>query len=353
MKQNKRMLTMVLMLCALVAVFVVYKMADSMNDARARREAEEQAKKDAVVMIAEYNYKDTVAMRYRKRGEEEVALEVRSGRWVSVDEPLLPLDQSIVATMANALAKMGALSVVELDGADVDAFGFDDPEWTFSVTYDNDGAVSEHTYVRGNYNEFGGGYYFKEVGVDDKVYLIVETLTDYFAYDLYTMADTGTFPVLSADKLTSVDITVDGQTRNVSGETVTEAFITLTDLLKPTSFVEYQITDEILAEYALDTMDTRVSVNYTETLTVTDTAGASSSTSVDQAKTFAIVLGESFERDGEQYTPYVVDGYSFVYYMPVSVSESMLTYFAWEEPADTVSPDTEAVSDADTADTEG
>ena len=262
MKQNKRMQTMVIMLCAVIGIFIVYKMAQSMNDAKEAREAAELAAQESELMIAEYDYRDAVALSYTKRGSETVSVEIQNSRWTYTDDPTLPLNQTTVAYMANALASMGAQSVVNLEGADTASFGLEDPAWTFSVTYeDTDVPRNEHTYVMGNYNEFGKGYYFKEVGVD-KVYIIVEGLTQFFEYELSEIVDAGTFPVLSVDKFDSVDITVGDETRHLSGDDIAEAFITLSDLLQPSAYADHHINDTTLQQYGLAEPSMTVSFNY-------------------------------------------------------------------------------------------
>lgn len=335
MKQNKRMQTMVIMLCAVVGIFIIYKMAASMNDAKERKEAAEQAAQQSELMIAEYDYRDAVALSYTKRGSEPVAVEIQNSRWVYAEDPTLPLNQTTVAYMANALASMGAQSVVNLEGADTASFGLDDPAWTFTVAYeDKDVPRNEHTYVMGNYNEFGKGYYFQEIGVD-KVYIVVEGLTQFFDYELSQIVDAGTFPVLSAEKFESVDITVGDETRHLSGDDIADAFIPLSDLLMPSAYADHHINDATLQKYGLTDPQMTVSFNYKETVTVQDTAGASSSSTIEQIRGFKIHVGDVFERDGQSYTAYLADGYTFIYYMPTSVAESIMTHFAADLAAET------------------
>ncbi|MBO5648813.1 MAG: DUF4340 domain-containing protein [Clostridia bacterium] len=319
---------MVLMLCALVGVFVIYKMAQSMNDAKAENERlEEEAQKQELI-IADFNYRDAVALSYTERDGETVSVKISNSRWTYSDDPTLPINQTKIAYMANALASMGAMSVVNLEGADTASFGLDDPAWTFTVAYEHDdGTVSEHTYVYGNYNEFSKAYYFQEVG-KDKVYLIVEGLTKYFDYELRELVDAGTFPVLSKERFSSVDITMGDETRNLSGTEAAEAFITISDLLKPSDFAEHHINDETLKKYGLVQPNTTVSFNYKETVTVTDTAGSTSSSTVEQIRSFKIHLGDNFELDGKTYTAYIADGYTFIYFMPVSAADSIRSQFS-------------------------
>ncbi|MBQ8578291.1 MAG: DUF4340 domain-containing protein [Clostridia bacterium] len=350
MKQNKRMMTMVTMLCALVVLFVVYKMAASMNDAKEAREAAEAAAAEAAVMIADYEYSDAVELSYQKKGGELVEMEIQNSRWTYTKDPTLPLNQTTVAYMAYALASMGAVSEVNLDGADVEAFGLSDPEWTFNVTYENDdGSKTSHTYVQGNYNEFGGGYYFQEVGVD-RVFLIVEGLTQYFEYSLNEIVDTGTFPVLSADQFDSVDITIGDETRTVSGDTVADAFITLCDTLKPSEFADHHVTDETLAKYGLVKPAAEVAIKYKETITVTDTEGATSSSTIEQVRSFTMQLGDTFtDENGDTRRAFTADGYSFIYSMPESTAQSMMSYFAADLAGETAELDAQAETEAEEA----
>jgi len=226
--------------------------------------------------------------------------------------------------MANALSSMGAISRVNLDGADTEAFGLDDPEWTFSISY-KDG--TSHTYRLGNYNAFSDGYYFKEDGKDD-VYLIVGALLDYFDYTLYDLADYGTFPVISSDEFKSVAITMADDTVSLTGDDICTSFLVLANVLQPSQYLEYRQTDDLLAKYGLTKPAANVTYNYAETYTVTDAEGATSDSTFEQALVFSINLGDDFERDGTTYTAYTVDGYDFIYYMPASTAESMLSYFA-------------------------
>ncbi len=325
---------MVIMLCALVGLFVIYKMAASMNDAREAREAAEQAAKEASVMIAEYKYTDAIALSYRKQGGELIEMEIQNNRWVYKPDPTLPLNQTTVAYMANALASIGAVSEVNLEGADTAAFGLEDPQWTFTVSYKNDsGTPTQHTYVQGNYNEFGGGYYFQEVGVE-RVYLVVEGLTQFFEYDLHGIADTGTFPVISADQFDSVDIIVDGETRHLTGDDIADAFVTLCDTMQPSDFVAHHNNDATRAQFGLTTPGATVTVNYKETITVTDTGGATSSSTLEQVRSFTFHLGDAVEVDGAERRAYIADGYIFIYDMPESTAQSILSYFAAATPAE-------------------
>ena len=329
MKKNKRTLTMVITLCALVVLFIGYKAAASMNARREKREADEEAAKNAAVMIADYKYTDARAISYRKKGEDAISIKKgASDLWVSADDETLPISQEKAAYMANALSSIGAASVVNTEDGDADtaAFGLDDPEWTFSITYKNDS--TPHTYRLGAYNAFSKSYYFSEDGVD-KVYMVVEGLTKFFEYDLHSLADAGTFPILTQDSFQSADVTMAGDTVHLEGEDITAAFIDLHNILQPSSFIEYHVNDTTKAKYGLIQPMADVAFNYTAKVTYTDAEGASSGSAVEQTRSFCIHLGDRFtSEDGDELVPFLADGYSFIYSMPASAAESMLSYFA-------------------------
>lgn len=329
MKNNKRMMTMVITLCALVLLFIVYKAAASMNDQKQRREAAEEAARNATVMIADYKYTDAVAITYQKKGEQPVAIKQdSSSRWVAASDETLPISQEKAAYMANALSSMGASSVVntEAEDANTAAFGLDDPAWTFSITYKTDNVT--HTYRLGAYNEFSKSYYFAEDGVD-KVYMIVDGLTSFFEYDLHSLADAGKFPILTQDSFRSVDITMAGETVHAEGEDVTTAFLDLHNILQPSSFIEYHVNDTTKGRYGLIQPQADVAFNYIEKVTYTDSEGATSSSTVEQNRKFTIHLGDKFTaEDGTELVPFLADGYTFIYSMPASAAESMLSYYA-------------------------
>lgn len=332
MKNNKRLTTMVITLCALVVLFIAYKAAASMNDQRKRREQAEEAEKTKTVMIADFKYTDATAISYQKKGEEEVSIRKDdAGRWVAASDSTLPINQEKAAYMANALASMGATAVVDPENADVSEFGLDDPAWTFSITYKTDN--KKHTYEMGGYNEFSKSYYFREEGVD-KIYLIVEGLTQFFDYDLHAITDAGKFPVFTAEKFRSVDITMADRTVHLEGEDITASFIEIHNILQPADFVEYHLNDETLTKHGLKTPTATVSFNYKETVTYNDTEGSSSSSTIEQDRSFVIKIGDKYTaEDGSERYAYSSDGYSFIYSMPASAAETIFSCYSAGETA--------------------
>ena len=332
MKQNKRLKTMVLTLCALVILFIGYKVAASMNAQRQRELAAEEAARTATPMIADFDYKKAVAISYQKKGGDFVSIAVEDAatkRWIYTEDPTYPINQTTATYMAYALASMGAQSVVNLEEADPSIFGFEDPAWTFSITYkDANGNITEHTYLQGNYNEFGKASYFKEEGIDDKVYLIIPGLTDYFEYSLHDLADAGKFPIITAEKFDSVDLTVGGEVTHLEGEEITTSFVDLLNILQPSSFIDHHVNNETKAKYGLTEPWMTLTVNYTETITVTDTEGASSTSTIEQKQTFNLQIGDEVTYDGKQYNAYLADGYTFIYLMPKSMTDTLMTYAA-------------------------
>ena len=329
MKNNRRLYTMLAMLCALLVLFIGYKTAVSMNEAKERKAAEEAAAKDAENVIADYSFKKATAISYTKKGAETISLVFQNNRWMCETDATFPIKQTTAAYMANALASMKASSIVQSETHDMDAYGLTDPAWRFTISYSDDTGEHTHTYLYGDYNDFSDAYYFMEEG-KEKVYLVVAGLTDFFEYSLHDLADAGTFPVISKDKFDSVDLTFGGETIHLAGEDITEAFVQLLNVLQPSSFVTHHVNAETKAEYGLTSPWMTVKVNYKEMVTVTDTNGEASDSKVEQMRSFTLHLGDALEgEDGEDgMTPYLVDGYTFVYTMPQSVVSSLEGYLA-------------------------
>ncbi len=326
MKNKKRLYTMVGTLCVLLALFIGYKTVVSMNEAKAKKEAEEAAAKEQENVIADYSYKDIVALSYTEKGKETISLVMENKRWMYAADATYPLKQETVVYMSNALASMKASSIVKSDTHDLDAYGLTDPDWRFTVKYADGTGEHTHTYLYGAYNDFADAYYFMEEG-KETVYLVVAGLTDFFKYSLHDLADAGTFPVISKDKFDSVDLTFGGQTTHLQGEDVTEAFVQLLNVLQPSSFVTHHVNENTKAEYGLTAPWMTVKVNYTETVTVTDTDGEASDSKVEQMRSFTLHLGDAITgADGESVTPYIADGFTFVYTMPASVVTSFESY---------------------------
>ncbi|MCQ2432062.1 MAG: DUF4340 domain-containing protein [Clostridia bacterium] len=330
MRNNKRLITMVATLCALIVLFIVYEAAASMNAARQRREAAEEAAKNATTMIADNDYRKAVAVSYQEKGKPAVALKTDNGRWAYEPDMTYPINQTTATYMAYALASMAASSTVDPAEANTAAFGLDDPEWIFSITYDVDGVQTTHNYRQGNYNEFSKSYYFMEDG-KDTIYMIFAGLTDFFKYSLHDLADAGTFPIITTDKCDSVNIVLGEESVTLNGEEIAASFVDMMNVLQPSSFADHHINADTLAKYGLSQPWMTVSVNYKETITVQDAEGASSSSTIEQTRSFKLSIGDTVEIDGEKYTAYIADGYLFIFLMPESVAQTIATYVTAEQ----------------------
>ena len=161
------------------------------------------------------------------------------------------------------------------------------------------------------------------------VYLIQDTITPSFGYTLKELADTGVFPIITADKLVRVEIEMGGDTVTLEGEEYADSLVEIGNLLQPSEYLSHHINAETKQQFGLEQPRANVVFRYQETVTYSDSEGAISGSTVVQDRTFTIHLGETVEtEDGESVTAFLADGYTFIYSMPSSAAESLLSLFA-------------------------
>ncbi|MBQ4291092.1 MAG: DUF4340 domain-containing protein [Clostridia bacterium] len=325
MKKNRRTLTLLLTLGALILLFAGYKIAESARIQREAQKAAEEAAKNAKVTLINCESREIKAISYQKGKEAPVSIcQNASGLWVSADDSTLPISYQKANEIATALAALSASSVVHTDNPDDEAYGLSDPAWTFSATWEE----TEHTFVIGNYSDFSGCYYCREVG-KDQVYLIQDTVTSSFGLTLKELTDSGVFPIITADKLVRVEIEMGGETVTLEGVDYEDALVEIGHLLQPSDYLSHHVTDETKLQYGLIKPRATVVYRYEETVTYTDSEGAISGSTVVQERTFTIHLGDRVEsEDGKSVTAYLADGYTFIYGMPSSAADTLLSLFS-------------------------
>ncbi len=144
-------------------------------------------------------------------GDESIELEKSGDTWYLKSDHDFPVKQAYADTMAADAANLEALRLVSENKADFAEYGLDAPEtaYVFMLT---DG--SQTTYYLGNYNSFGGTYYFNVAG-SEKIYLISGDFLDDFAYDLSDLADVPQLQTVSTQDIVDLTLTMDGETTHV------------------------------------------------------------------------------------------------------------------------------------------
>ncbi len=279
-KKKNKYIPLIVLVIFIVVMAVAYTMLSSANDKKAAEQAAADAAAGAVEMIAEYDYTTTVGLMYRRAGSEPVELEVVNGQWKLVSDDKFPVNQQIVASMANAIASIGVLN--HIDEGDPADYGLAEPAYTIEVTYD--GGVS-HQYRIGDYNSFGGGmYYFM---MDGAMYTISTGLTSFFDYDRNDLLLLDTMPAdIEKDYINSITVAAGG-TETVIDDT--DGIAALFDLFGKITLTEcadyYTDETERAGTYGLDGSN-KITISYRRAVTTTDANGNQTTNRLDTSYTF-------------------------------------------------------------------
>lgn len=290
-KKKNKYIPLIVLLVLIVVMAAAYTMLSSANDQKEAEQAAADAAANAVEMIAEYDYTTTVGLMYQRAGSDPVELKVVNGVWQMADDEHFPVNQTAVASMANAIASIGIKNhVTEGDPAD---YGLAEPAYLIEVTYD--GGVS-HQYRIGDYNAFGGGaYYFM---MDGTMYTIPTGLTSYFDYGRDDLLQLDTMPTdIEPDYINSITVTVDGTDKVIDDADGIAALFDLFGDITLTSCADYYTDETERAEtYGLDGSD-RILISYKRAVTSTDADGNQTTNRLDTSYTF--LFGEA--ADGGYY----------------------------------------------------
>ncbi len=127
------------------------------------------------------------------KGDENFAFTLSDGAWSVVADPVFPLNQEDVQSMADDL--LALVGTRQLDGVtDLAAYGLAEP--TFSVTASwSDGTST--TYAMGDETPFGDGYYIF-LGHENIVYTIEDDIADIFDATMNDLAVLESIPATTA-----------------------------------------------------------------------------------------------------------------------------------------------------------
>ncbi len=279
-KKKNKYIPLIVLLIFIVVMAAAYTMLSSANDKKAAEQAAADAAANAVEMIAEYDYTTTVGLMYRRAGSDPVELEVVNGQWKLVSDDKFPVNQQIVASMANAIASIGVLN--HIDEGDPADYGLAEPAYTIEVTY-ADGV--SHQYRIGDYNSFGGGmYYFMK---DGTMYTISTGLTSYFDYELNDLLQLDTMPAdIEQDYINSITVTVDGAEKVIDDANGIAALFAIFGDITLTECADYYTEENERAEtYGLDGSD-KITISYKRAVTSTDANGNETTNRLDTSYTF-------------------------------------------------------------------
>lgn len=216
--------------------------------------------------------------------------------WVYDADEVFPVDEEQMNALLDQFSSLGAAFRME-SVEDLGQYGLDDPICTIELT----AGETEYTITLGDYSVMDEQRYLS-LG-DGTVYLVTQDPMEVFDCQLSDLIHHDEIPAFDTvstitwEGVQNYQIFYDGDNTNTysaedvyfteqAGETVpldtdlVEDYLSTLHYLSLTDYVTYQVTEEELASYGLDTPDLTVTVEYTQE---------------DQSNTFTLSVGRNPE----------------------------------------------------------
>ena len=333
-------IAVILLLAVAAAYFVIIKMNETSETAA-------EAGDDSLV-ISSVDSDQITAISYEADGKK-MAFIKEDGQWYAESDRDFPVLQDSLIGMTNHLGAVSAIRKLE-EPEDLSEYGLDAPVLT--VHYETGDGKSADFSV-GDTNTSVDGCYL-QVADDDAVYIVSSDFTDVFTTDLYEMADMEDFPTILSEDITGVKIEEENHTLQlITDENISSGWIVtengekkedcsstgITQLINTVtgiafkSDVEYNCED--MSVYGLDTPKASVTVDYTESVTVSEdaeedtseaeeteeTESESESQTVTVAKQAVVYIGGQ-NGDGDYYVS--MDGSNEVHLLSAGTAEQLM-----------------------------
>ena len=307
MKNRKKAL--IIAIICLAAAAVLYLLVVKLS-----QRSEDADSSDDSLVISSVDSGQITAISYEKDGKS-LSFRKEDGTWYNAEDKSFPVDQDSLTTMTNALGAVSATRKLD-SPEDLSEYGLDSPVLTVRYMA-SDGKEAEFTV--GDTNDAAGGSYLKISG-DDAVYLVASDFADTFNSDIYQLADMESFPTITSDSITDINVKSGSHTleikndsdgggivlengeekENCASSSVTQFINTVTGITFK-SHVEYNCKD--LSKYGLDkpTADTVTETSAESVQETADTEETESETeTVEVAKQLILHIGSQNE-DGDYY----------------------------------------------------
>ena len=292
MKNRKKAL--IIAIICLAAAAVLYLLVVKLS-----QRSEDADSSDDSLVISSVDSGQITAISYEKDGKS-LSFRKEDGTWYNAEDKSFPVDQDSLTTMTNALGAVSATRKLDSPVLTVRYMASDGKEAEFTV---------------GDTNDAAGGSYLKISG-DDAVYLVASDFADTFNSDIYQLADMESFPTITSDSITDINVKSGSHTleikndsdggrivlengeekENCASSSVTQFINTVTGITFK-SHVEYNCKD--LSKYGLDKSAADISVDYTTTETVDSEDSDSSKIENGAAETAATSAGNAAETSAE------------------------------------------------------
>ena len=160
--------------------------------------AEQAEESSSAAGVAAFSPTGAVSVICYENEGGEIALEYLDDTWTLRRDADFPVNQTSAESMANYLAPLNATALVTQSGADLVAYGLDEPSNRIEVATD---AGETCTVLVGAQNTHTGEYYIKLEG-EEPVYTVSESFAAAFTRTERGLQQTENWPVESTDSVT-------------------------------------------------------------------------------------------------------------------------------------------------------
>ena len=297
-------------------------------------DSEEETPEDGESIAVQALQPDEIVGIQYNYGDEVITLVKENDQWYMADDKTFPVEQAIPDLIASDAAGLTARRLISEDPDDFAEYGLDNPTSAYVFTKADGTNV---TYFIGNYNNFGGTYYFNVAGTN-QIYLIDGDFLEDFDAGTSKLADVPDIPTASTDQVTGLRLLLDGKTTLVQHyedglETAytgtlewfldkstpadpvqTHTFIGKAVGYSSTGCAAYQADDAKLKAFGLDAPVAELFVQYTVTeqqeTGETDADGVAVTETVSTPESLRLAVGKQ-SPDGSYYAK--ADGCDAVY----------------------------------------
>ena len=198
---KKRMRNMLVLSGICVLCFAGYGISLVMQ--KDTTEEEEKADTEGLLGIST---DEITGITYTYEGEK-ISLTKKDDTWQYAKDSAFAMNQTLASAMADTMAESQIERKISEDEVDMASFGLETPDLTVTVTEENG---DSHVFSIGDYNSAFESYYVQEDGTS--VYMVSGEFTDTFSYALYDLLVLDEIPAVTADYVTGLEITRDGNT---------------------------------------------------------------------------------------------------------------------------------------------
>ncbi|MBR4184344.1 MAG: DUF4340 domain-containing protein [Clostridia bacterium] len=291
MKTRKKnpLIPLLALVLVLAVLLVGYKLLSEANERKAAADALAAQADDASVTVADFSLPDMTALEYRTKDGDPLRFTVVNGAWRYEADPAFPLNASMMAQMANAIASITASRTVD-EGAPAD-YGLDDPACVITAEYGGE----KHTYKTGDYNSFSGSYYLM---ADGGIYLVSQNLASTFSKSLDDLLVRDTIPSSewsSREYVNAVTVRDGEAERTVTDADEIDAILTALGKVYLYTCTDYAASEEEKAACGLDG-GRAVTVSYRKAVSSQDESGNTTATNYLDTS-YTLLFGEETETD--------------------------------------------------------